>query len=81
MINVANCQVVKLYPQNSIAVDWAVADMLAVRQGSIGHIRYILKNGLRWFPLYGFYFRQVKFYNLYIRRKNKFYVFLTNFVQ
>ena len=40
-------------------VDWVVANMLAVRQGSIGHIRYILKDGLRYLPLYGFYFRQV----------------------
>ncbi len=33
--------------------------MLAVRQGSLGHIRYIMKNDLKWFPLYGFYFQQV----------------------
>ena len=43
----------------AIAVDWIIADMLAVRQGSIGQIRYILKDGLKYFPLYGFYFRQV----------------------
>ena len=43
----------------AIAVDWIIADMLAVRQGSIGRIRYILKDGLKYFPLYGFYFRQV----------------------
>ena len=40
-------------------VDWIIADMLASAQGSIGSIRYILKNGLKFFPLYGFYFRQV----------------------
>ena len=34
--------------------------MLAVHQGSIGHIRYILKSDLKWIPLYGFYFQQVK---------------------
>jgi len=34
--------------------------MLAIRQGSLGHIRYILKNDLKWIPLYGFYFQQVK---------------------
>ncbi len=33
--------------------------MLAVRQGSMGYIRYILKDGLKYFPLYGLYFRQV----------------------
>ena len=42
-----------------IVVDWMVADMLAARQGTIGHIRYILKDELKYVPLYGFYFRQV----------------------
>jgi hypothetical protein len=41
-------------------VDWIVANMLAVRQGSLGHLRYVLKNDLKWIPLYGFYFEQVK---------------------
>lgn len=35
--------------------------MLAIHQGSLGHIRYILKNDLKWIPFYGFYFQQVKF--------------------
>ncbi|XP_052257222.1 1-acyl-sn-glycerol-3-phosphate acyltransferase epsilon-like [Dreissena polymorpha] len=39
-------------------VDWAVANMIALPQGSIGRIRYILKDGLKYFPLYGFYFSQ-----------------------
>ena len=34
--------------------------MLAVRQGSLGHIRYVLKSDLKWIPLYGFYFQEVK---------------------
>jgi hypothetical protein len=42
-----------------ISVDWIIADMLSVRQGSLGHLRYILKDGLRYFPLYGYYFEQV----------------------
>jgi hypothetical protein len=41
------------------SVDWAVADMLAMRQGSIGHIRYILKDSLKYLPFYGPYFQQV----------------------
>lgn len=41
-------------------VDWIVANMLAVRQGSLGHIRYVLKNDLKWIPLYGFYFQEVR---------------------
>lgn len=34
--------------------------MLAIRQGSLGHIRYVLKNDLKRIPLYGFYFEQVR---------------------
>lgn len=41
-------------------VDWIIVDMLAIRQGSLGHIRYVLKNELKWIPLYGFYFQQVE---------------------
>ncbi|KAI8480311.1 1-acyl-sn-glycerol-3-phosphate acyltransferase epsilon [Branchiostoma belcheri] len=55
----------KMPPENIIylsnhqcTVDWAVADMLAVRQGMLGHVRYVLKDGLRYLPLYGWYFRQ-----------------------
>ena len=41
-------------------VDWIVANILAIRQGSLGHIRYVLKSDLKWIPLYGFYFQHVK---------------------
>ena len=44
----------------SYVVDWVVADMLAVRQGNVGQMRYILKDGLRFLPLYGYYFYQVR---------------------
>ncbi|NXC15402.1 PLCE acyltransferase, partial [Corythaeola cristata] len=40
-------------------VDWIIADMLAVRQNALGHVRYVLKDGLKWLPLYGWYFSQV----------------------
>lgn len=33
--------------------------MLAIRQSAIGHVRYVLKDGLKWLPLYGWYFSQV----------------------
>ncbi|XP_023378828.1 1-acyl-sn-glycerol-3-phosphate acyltransferase epsilon [Pteropus vampyrus] len=39
-------------------VDWIIADMLAVRQNALGHVRYVLKDGLKWLPLYGCYFSQ-----------------------
>lgn len=48
----------------SLIVDWIIVNMLAVQQGSLGHIRYILKNELKWIPLYGFYFQQVFFRSL-----------------
>ncbi len=53
----------KFFPESKTEaslVDWIVANMLAVRQGSLGHIRYVIKNDLKWIPLYGFYFQQVK---------------------
>ncbi|CAF3380199.1 unnamed protein product, partial [Rotaria sp. Silwood2] len=51
------------------SVDWIIANMLAVRQGSLGHIRYILKTELKWIPLYGFYFQQHGC--IYVRRNDK----------
>lgn len=42
-----------------LAVDWIIADMLAIRQSALGHVRYVLKDGLKWLPLYGWYFSQV----------------------
>lgn len=33
--------------------------MLAIRQSALGHVRYVLKDGLKWLPLYGWYFSQV----------------------
>ncbi|XP_072490482.1 1-acyl-sn-glycerol-3-phosphate acyltransferase epsilon isoform X2 [Notamacropus eugenii] len=40
-------------------VDWIIADILAIRQNALGHVRYVLKNGLKWLPLYGWYFSQM----------------------
>lgn len=51
-------------------VDWIVTDMLASPQDCIGRIRYILKDGLRFFPLYGFYFRQHSC--IYVKKTGKF---------
>lgn len=51
-------------------VDWVIADILAARQGSIGRIRYILKDGLKYLPLYGFYFRQHSC--IYVSRSGRF---------
>ncbi|XP_067092463.1 1-acyl-sn-glycerol-3-phosphate acyltransferase epsilon isoform X2 [Osmerus mordax] len=50
--------------------DWIIADMLAIRQDSIGHIRYVLKDGLKWLPLYGWYFSQHG--GVYVKRSAKF---------
>jgi len=45
----------------SILADWIIADMLAIRQNALGHVRYVLKDGLKWLPLYGWYFSQVEY--------------------
>ncbi|XP_069741325.1 1-acyl-sn-glycerol-3-phosphate acyltransferase epsilon isoform X2 [Narcine bancroftii] len=51
-------------------VDWIIADMLAVRQRALGHVRYVLKDGLKWLPLYGWYFSQHG--GIYVKRSAKF---------
>ncbi|XP_075874807.1 1-acyl-sn-glycerol-3-phosphate acyltransferase epsilon [Nelusetta ayraudi] len=50
--------------------DWIIADMLAIRQSAIGHVRYVLKDGLKWLPLYGWYFSQHG--GVYVKRSAKF---------
>ncbi|KAK3878907.1 hypothetical protein Pcinc_016451 [Petrolisthes cinctipes] len=37
-------------------VDWLVGNMVSVRAGSIGHLRYVMKDTLQLIPLYGHYF-------------------------
>ncbi|XP_030668273.1 1-acyl-sn-glycerol-3-phosphate acyltransferase epsilon isoform X2 [Nomascus leucogenys] len=51
-------------------VDWIVADILAIRQNALGHVRYVLKEGLKWLPLYGCYFAQHG--GIYVKRSAKF---------
>ncbi|CAF5029033.1 unnamed protein product, partial [Rotaria sp. Silwood1] len=51
------------------SVDWIITNMLAVHQGSLGHIRYVLKSDLKWIPFYGFYFQQHGC--IYVRRNDK----------
>ncbi|XP_062054826.1 1-acyl-sn-glycerol-3-phosphate acyltransferase epsilon isoform X3 [Lepus europaeus] len=51
-------------------VDWIVTDMLAIRQNALGHVRYVLKDGLKWLPLYGFYLSQHG--GIYVKRSAKF---------
>lgn len=45
-----------LFPSS---VDWVIVHMLADRQGSIGHVRYVMKDSLQLVPMYGFYFYEV----------------------
>ena len=47
-----------------------IADMLAIRQGSIGHIRYVLKDSLKYLPFYGAYFRQASWRWLSVLEQN-----------
>lgn len=46
-----------------LAVDWVIAGVLAVRQNALGHVRYVLKDQLKWLPLYGCYISQVTFFH------------------
>lgn len=43
----------------SFSVDWSLADFLAIRQNSIGQVRYVMKNILKYIPFFGPYFVQV----------------------
>ncbi|KAK2718077.1 hypothetical protein QYM36_006761 [Artemia franciscana] len=38
--------------------DWIACNSVAVRNKSIGQIRYVMKDGLQTIPMYGFYFYQ-----------------------
>ncbi|KAJ6665911.1 hypothetical protein lerEdw1_001383 [Lerista edwardsae] len=51
-------------------VDWVIANMLAIRQNTLGHVRYVLKDGLKWLPLYGWYFSEHG--GIYVKRSAKF---------
>jgi Acyltransferase len=42
----------------NFSVDWILTNMVAVEQGSIGHLRFVMKHELQMIPLYGFYFHQ-----------------------
>ncbi|XP_071451205.1 1-acyl-sn-glycerol-3-phosphate acyltransferase epsilon-like isoform X1 [Hetaerina americana] len=39
-------------------VDWILTNMVAVEQGSLGHLRFVMKHELQMLPLYGYYFYQ-----------------------
>ncbi|XP_033125754.1 1-acyl-sn-glycerol-3-phosphate acyltransferase epsilon-like [Anneissia japonica] len=51
-------------------MDWIIADMLAIRAGCLGRMRYVLKDGLKYMPLYGFYFGLHGC--IYVKRSNRF---------
>lgn len=37
-------------------LDWVATDMLASRAGCLGRVRYVVKDGLKYLPLYGYVF-------------------------
>ncbi|XP_070557127.1 1-acyl-sn-glycerol-3-phosphate acyltransferase epsilon-like [Ptychodera flava] len=51
-------------------IDWIVSDLVSIRQGSLGHLRYVLKDGLKYFPLYGAYFAMHG--GVYVKRSGQF---------
>ncbi len=42
-----------------VAVDWVISELLCVKQGGGGRVRYILKDALKYVPLYGWYLGHV----------------------
>lgn len=60
-----------LYLSNhQCTVDWIIADIMAAQQNALGHVRYVLKDGLKFLPLYGWYFSQHG--GIYVKRSAKF---------
>ncbi|KAH9504622.1 1-acyl-sn-glycerol-3-phosphate acyltransferase epsilon [Bulinus truncatus] len=51
-------------------VDWVIASCVAIRRGSLGRVRYILKDGLKFLPFYGFYLGMHG--SLFVKRAGKF---------
>lgn len=42
--------------------------MVALQHNSLGHVRYVIKDGLKYFPLYGFYFKQVSLLGINMKK-------------
>ncbi|XP_076462797.1 1-acyl-sn-glycerol-3-phosphate acyltransferase epsilon-like [Babylonia areolata] len=51
-------------------VDWILGCSVALRRGALSRCRYVVKDGLKYFPLYGFYLSQHE--TLFIKRAGKF---------
>ncbi|KAL8598556.1 hypothetical protein ACOMHN_051344 [Nucella lapillus] len=51
-------------------VDWILGCSVALRRGALSRCRYVVKDGLKYFPLYGFYLSQRE--TLFIKRAGKF---------
>ncbi|KAK7100023.1 1-acyl-sn-glycerol-3-phosphate acyltransferase epsilon-like [Littorina saxatilis] len=51
-------------------VDWILGCSLALRRGALGRCRYVVKDGLKHFPFYGFYLSQHG--TIFIKRGGKF---------
>ena len=43
----------------SVVADWVVMDMLGMENNQMGRLRYILKDELKYLPMFGLYFWQV----------------------
>lgn len=55
----ATSQVNPFLPPSSLLVDWVLAEALCVKQGDGGRTRYILKDTIRYLPLYGWVLGEV----------------------
>ncbi|XP_059157781.1 1-acyl-sn-glycerol-3-phosphate acyltransferase epsilon-like [Physella acuta] len=51
-------------------LDWVIASCISMRRGSLGRTRYVLKDGLKFLPFYGFYLGMHG--SLFVKRAGKF---------
>ncbi|CAL1529952.1 unnamed protein product [Lymnaea stagnalis] len=51
-------------------LDWVLASSVSMRRGCLGSTRYVLKDGLKYFPFYGFYLAMHG--SLFVKRAGKF---------
>ncbi|XP_033645034.1 1-acyl-sn-glycerol-3-phosphate acyltransferase epsilon-like [Asterias rubens] len=65
------------HPENVVYIcnhqstmDWVIADMMAIRGGRLGNLRFILKDGLKYLPLFGYVLGTHG--GVYVKRAKKF---------
>jgi len=63
--NDKNCHIMICNHQSNI--DYLIGNMLAARQGSLGHLRYLIRDKFKYLPFFGFY---LYMHGCFFKRKN-----------